>query len=237
MNFDQILNRTEILKCSKQYKYYRQKGIGEKPTLVEGEQELKTFPLKIKLHKSFCNPSEILQDIEKRAEAREVINYFQCGEYIGDYVIERFCKNIIQTINGEIICAEVEIDLLEKPNLIKNFLKQAWKTPLVTATVFSALKLKSFLKTSSQQALNNSYKITTNVSNLSLPAQNTFNQLNSQVVSGIRTNGISSANNIIKKTTQNLKANALLTTDEVKIIKRELEKIPTKIINASLRKI
>lgn len=125
LNLQQILNRSETREYTKDYKFNEHEGIGGKPEITAGNENLKRFPLKIKLHPNFCNPQKIINEIEKKAENREIINYFLGGKYIGDYVIERYHVNIIQTIKDTVFYAEVEVDLLENPAGITEFQEQS----------------------------------------------------------------------------------------------------------------
>ena len=79
---------------------------------------------KIKLHASFCTPQKIINEIEENAKNKTNINYFQNGKYVGDYVIERYHINIMQTVKNAIFYAEIEVNLLENPDSITEFKEQ-----------------------------------------------------------------------------------------------------------------
>lgn len=108
-----ILAKTEIHETETEYGYTEQKGIGSKPTIVATGEALKRYSLPMKLHVSFCNPSQIIKDLESKAKNREVFDYFQGENYIGRYVIYKIHKSTIEQYLEQIICAEISVELLE----------------------------------------------------------------------------------------------------------------------------
>ena len=89
IDLTEIFDRTETLNFSKEVQYTQQQGIIGKATLAAGAENLKVYPLKIRLHYSFCTPSEVIKEIEQKIADKEIIDYFQGSEYIGKYVITK----------------------------------------------------------------------------------------------------------------------------------------------------
>lgn len=108
-----ILDKTENIKLSREFKYIEQQAIIGKASIVAGSENLKRYPLTIKLHSDFCNPQKIIDEVEAKGKAREAIQYFQGSKYIGAYVIESYNSTIVQKFNDVVIYAELELTLLE----------------------------------------------------------------------------------------------------------------------------
>ena len=143
LTFNQILSRTENLEYSKEYRYNEQNGIGTKPSISAGGENLKRFPLTVKLHYSFCNPKKIIEEIEQKASDREIINYFVLEDYVGDYVIANFNVILTQTLKNVVIYAEVGIELLEQPDSITEFEERTKTAPIVDDVVDDNVKKNS----------------------------------------------------------------------------------------------
>lgn len=237
LTLEQILNRTEAISYSKNYKYVEQTGLNGKPTIVSGNENLKIYPLKIKLHHSFCNPQLIIDEIERKAQNREIINYFQNGKYIGEYVISNFNVNIIKKTDDVVLMADLEVNLLEKYNPITSFVRQLLQNPKVSLQKYLSTSniMKNFSNNMYQIYLNNIFD-TTNLNkntNLSANASQVQSKLASLISESIKSEGVSNANKIIKNYTQSLN----LSQEEEVIIKNNLEIIPKKIIQSSIRQI
>lgn len=233
LTLEQILNRTEVIKYSKKYKYIEQRGINGKPTLVSGDENLKIYPLKIKLHHSFCNPQNIIDEIERKAQNRDVINYFQNGKYIGDYVISDFNVNIIQKTDNAVLMAEIQINLLEKNNPVSDFLRQI--SDASSKNLMTSNLMKNFLIYAEEKIIENIFtstktKFQTN-SNLSNSGNSVLSKVSTNIIDNIQKQGISNSKQIVSNYTRSLN----LTPDEEKIIKQELEKIPKMIAQAAIR--
>lgn len=244
LNFEQILNRTEVQDCTKEYKYNEQEGIGGKPSIVAGGENLRKYNLKIKLHANFCNPYSVIKQIEEKAEKKETINYFQNGEYIGDFVINRFYKNIIQTIKNAIYYAEVEIELIENPDSITEFKQNNVKVDQITqeAVNSKSSKMKNFLNKTKKLIVNNVFEsvVTTlqtgDIKGLSETGTNILNQFNNLIINEIKEVGLTNAVPIVKKYTSQLGGlNKILDNKQITILKQELENIPDKLIDSALR--
>ncbi len=256
----QILNRTENIGCTKEYTYNEQAGIGGKPSIVAGGENLRRFSLTIKLHSSFCNPKKIIDDIEQKAENREIINYFQLDEYIGDFVIERFNKNIVQTYKDMIIYAEIGIDIVEHTDSITYFEEQTKTTPvtenivssddnmqiLTTNTKTVAEKLKSSSSKLANFINNQSEKIKNNVfTNVTRTIQTgdikgltdigvlTLNSLQSAILDEIKTAGVTQAIPIVNKYIDGM--GSILDEKQREILQTELLQIPDRLIKNALR--
>lgn len=242
LDFQQILNRSESREFTKEYKYNEHEGIGGKPIISAGNENLKRFPLKIKLHASFCNPQKIIDEIEYKSKNRTNINYFQNGKYIGDYVIERYHANIVQTVQDVVFYAEVEIDLLENPSSITEFEEQNKIEEIseVAETVEENSNImKNFLsetkKTMKEGVIDagiNAIK-NTDINQLSNLAKSSFEIISNNVLAEIKDFGLAEIYDKISSYTKNLQG--VLENDEIATIKRELERIPDTMFNTILR--
>lgn len=243
LTLEQIFNRTENLEYTKEYKYIEQQGITGKPSIVAGGENLKSFPLNIKLHYSFCNPQNIIDEIEEKAENREVINYFQNGKYIGDYVINRLHVNSEQKIDDVLIYAEIEVELLENPDSITEFEQQTKTQPNITQQAVSANsnKMQKFLSNAKNLVVNGVYDSVVSalqsgdLSALGETGVKIFNTLQNSIISDIKAAGLNQAKPIVQKYLQNLNVSSVLTQAQTDTLKTELEKIPEKLIKSALR--
>lgn len=242
LDFQQILNRSESREFTKEYKYNEHEGIGGKPIISAGNENLKRFPLKIKLHASFCNPQKIIDEIEYKSKNRTNINYFQNGKYIGDYVIERYHANIVQTVQDVVFYAEVEIDLLENPSSITEFKEQnkIEKISEFAETVEENSNIMKNFLVETKKAMKegvidagiNAIK-NTDINQLSNLAKSSFEIISNNVLAEIKDFGLAEIYDKISSYTKNLKG--VLENDEIATIKRELERIPDTMFNTILR--
>lgn len=107
--FDKVESHSSI--C--EYGYAEQKAIGRKPTLVSTGPALKKISIPLKLHVSYCNPAQIINDLEKKAAQNEVFEYFRGLDYIGRFVVESVEKNIIQEFDSVPYYAELTVSIIE----------------------------------------------------------------------------------------------------------------------------
>lgn len=245
LTLEQILNRSEVLDCTKEYKYNEQEGIGGKPSIIAGGENLLKYTLKVKLHGSFCKPAQVIKQIEEKAQKKEIINYFQNGEYIGDFVINRFYKNIIQTIKQAIYYAEIEVDLLENPDSITEFKQNNTKAEDITTEAVSSnsSKMKKFLNQTKKMIVDNVFDsvVTTlktgDIKELSEVGTKILNQLNSSILSEVKEAGLAQATPIVNKYANQINnMTGVLDEKQKTILKAELAKIPDTLINSALRK-
>lgn len=245
LTLEQILNRSEVLDCTKEYKYNEQEGIGGKPSIIAGGENLLKYTLKVKLHGSFCNPAQVIKQIEEKAQKKEIINYFQNGEYIGDFVINRFYKNIVQTIKQAIYYAEIEVDLLENPDSITEFKQNNTKAEDITTEAVSSnsSKMKKFLNQTKKMIVDNVFDsvVTTlktgDIKELSEVGTKILNQLNSSILSEVKEAGLAQATPIVNKYANQINyMTSVLDEKQKTILKVELAKIPDTLINSALRK-
>ena len=242
LDFQQILNRSESREFTKEYKYNEHEGIGGKPIISAGNENLKRFPLKIKLHASFCNPQKIIDEIEYKSKNRTNINYFQNGKYIGDYVIERYHANIVQTVQDVVFYAEVEIDLLENPSSITEFKEQnkIEKISEFAETVEENSNIMKNFLVETKKAMKegvidagiNAIK-NTDINQLCNLAKSSFEIISNNVLAEIKDFGLAEIYDKISSYTKNLQG--VLENDEIATIKRELERIPDTMFNTILR--
>ncbi len=242
LDFQQILNRSESREFTKEYKYNEHEGIGGKPIISAGNENLKRFPLKIKLHASFCNPQKIIDEIEDKSKNRTNINYFQNRKYIGDYVIERYHANIVQTVQDVVLYAEVEIDLLENPSSITEFKEQNKIEEIseVAETVEENSNIMKNFLVETKKAMKegvidagiNAIK-NTDINQLSNLAKSSFEIISNNVLAEIKDFGLAEIYDKISSYTKNLQG--VLENDEIATIKRELERIPDTMFNTILR--
>ena len=121
VNLQKIFDRTENLNFFKEVNYTRQQGIIGKATLAAGAENLKFYPISIKLHHSFCNPQKIIDEIEEKISRSEVIDYFQGAVYIGKYVIQNLSVEILEQIDGYTTACIISLELLEAGEKEENF--------------------------------------------------------------------------------------------------------------------
>ena len=241
LNFEQILNRTESLNVSKTYNYIKQQSINGKPSVISGNEELKTYPLKIKLHHSFCNPQKVINEAEQKAKNREIINYFQNGRYIGDYVINKYKIDIKQKIDDVIIYAELNIDLLEYPQETETFRQQTNIIPTIFAQIFSqnSISVKTLIDNTKRQIIFNIFdsliaKLESRTLNsLSTTTNTLLHKLETAAINDIERDGLSNSAAILNKYTENLN----LEDGEKSVVISELNKIPNQLTNAALRNV
>lgn len=244
LTLEQILNRSEIMDCSKEYIYNEQEGISCKSSIISGGESLMKYSLKVKLHGSFCNPAKIIKQIEEKAEKREIINYFQNGEYIGDFVINRFYKNIVQTIKQAIYYAEIEVDLLENPDSTTEFQQNNVKAEEITveAVNSNSSKMKNFLNQTQKMIVDNIFDsvITTlqtgDIKGLNDLGIQIYNQFNNLILSEIKNAGLIQATPIVDKYLNKINnMGNFLDKNQQSILITELSKIPEMIVNKTLR--
>lgn len=239
----QILNRSEKQEYDKEYKVIEQNGICGKPTIVAGSENLKRFNLPIKLHASFCNPQKIIDEIEEKAENREVINYFVNDKYIGDYVIERFRVNVSQTIKKAVFYAEIEINLVENPESITAFEEQTIQTPEILQEVFeeNSNVMKDFAKKSKEiikQNITNaivSVIETGSINGLSSIGETILQNYSDNIIAEIKEKGLPFAKEIADEYSSKVEDLDILEQDQIAIIQSTIAKIPEKMIDTSLR--
>lgn len=242
LDLQQILNRSETLEYTKEYRYNEHEGIGGKPKISAGNENLKRFPLKIKLHASFCTPQKIINEIEEKAKNKTNINYFQNGKYVGDYVIERYHINIVQTVKNAIFYAEIEVNLLENPDSITEFKEQnkIEEIPENAETVGENSNIMRNFLNETKKAMKegvidagiNAIKMT-DLSQLSNLGKSSFEIISNNVLEEIKDFGLNDIYDKISSYTKNLQG--VLENDEIATIKRELERIPDTMFNTILR--
>lgn len=258
LTLKQILARTENLEYSKEYTYNEQSGIGGKPTIVAGGENLKRFSLTVKLHNSFCNPKKIIEEIGQKAKNREIINYFVLDDYVGDYVIEKFNVNLTQIYRDMIIYAEIGIDLVENPDSITKFEEQTKIVPVVSDVVddnvqivstgnktiaeklkTGSKKLTSFLKNQAEKIKDNVFQNvitsvqTGDIKGLSDIGVQTLNQMQYAIFDEIQSNGVTNTSPVVNKYINNM--GNILDESQRDILQTELLKIPDRIMQNSLR--
>lgn len=112
-NVYDIFQKIDAYETEYTQNYAEQKGIGTKATISYANTEIRKFSLPIKLHASFCNPDDIIERLEEKANIREVFPYYRKNKYVGDFIINRVHQNIIDTIDDITIYAEITVDLIE----------------------------------------------------------------------------------------------------------------------------
>jgi len=236
---EQILNRTEALDFTKTYKYAQQQGLSGKPALFATNESLKSYPLKIKLHQSFCNPQKVIKEIEQRAKNRQVINWFQHGKYVGDFFIERYSVKINQKVNDVITYAEIQLTLLENPDKYLTFEQQSKIVSKINSqkykensTVVKEISKKSSVYDTTIKTLESSIN-----EDLSDSASQIYRQTKSIILKKIQDEGLSNAQNIVNKLCLELSTQNVLSLEEYNMIKSDLEKIPITLYNAVVRNV
>ena len=213
LTLEQIFNRTETLEYSKEYKYIEQTSVNGKPSIIAGDENLKSFSLRIKLHYSFCNPQNIIDELEEKAENREIINYFQHGVYIGDYVIngpDSITEFEQQTKTNPVIDLE---QVSETSNKMQKFLAKA--KDIMVSNVFDSVV--STLQDGDITALGNT-------------GMRILNDVQNTIINEIKTAGLNKAAPIVQKYLSDLNVSNVLDATQTSILKTELSKLPDKLI-------
>ena len=243
LTLEQIFNRTETLEYSKEYKYIEQTSVNGKPSIIAGDENLKNFSLRIKLHYSFCNPQNIIDELEEKAENREIINYFQHGVYIGDYVINGLRVTAEQKIDDALIYAEIEVNLLENPDSVTEFEQQTKTNPDVDLQQVSdtSNKMQKFLSKAKDIIVSNIYDSVVStlqsgdVAALGETGMKILNEAQNYITNEIKVAGLNKAAPIVQKYLSNLNVSNVLDAAQTNILKTELNKLPEKLINSALR--
>lgn len=239
----QILNRSEKQEYDKEYKVIEQNGIGGKPTIVAGGENLKRFNIPIKLHANFCNPQKIIDEIEEKAQKREAINYFVNDKYIGDYIIERFHVNVIQTIKKAVFYAEIELDFVENTESITDFEEQTIQTPEILQETFSENsnfmkdfenKAKEIIKQNITNAAVSVFE-TGSINGLNSIGKTVLQNYSDNILDEIKEKGLPFAKEITDKYADKTAALEILNNEQIKIIQSTIGKIPDKMIDTVLR--
>lgn len=241
VTLEQVFNRTETIECSNTFNYIEQDAINGKNSIISGNETLKKYPLLVKLHHSWCNPQSVIDEIEEKAKNREIINYFQKGKYIGDYVIDSYKINISQMLDNVIVYAEIEINLLENPDITTEFEQQSKIIPNISLSVFSenSNKMKNFMKDAKTKIKNAVFNETIStlqsgrVSELSKIGKRLFNSFENEIINEIKKKGLINVNSIVEKWTN--RHIDFVTDAENEIIKNELLKIPNILTNYAIR--
>lgn len=253
MNLQKIFDRTESLNFTKEVNYTRQQGIIGKASLSAGAENLKTYPLTIKLHHSFCNPSEVIEEIEQKIADKEPIDYFQGSVYIGKYVIQNLDVQVLEQIQGYTTACIINLELLESGVESEDFVQQVVNTAaegVETANNTIAGKAKTFLASSNpvvnfvkKQAENIKDKMfdaalevlqNDDIDSLSDMGKLTAESVVTSIVSDIESQGITNAGSICEKYTSNINIPDL-TPEENERLVDTLNKIPGKILDSALR--
>lgn len=250
VNLQKIFDRTENLNFFKEVNYTRQQGIIGKATLAAGAENLKFYPLSIKLHHSFCNPQKIIDEIEEKISRSEVIDYFQGAVYIGKYVIQNLSVEILEQIDGYTTACIISLELLEAGEKEENFVQQVVDTNaagLANSNNTIAARAKNFLASSNtvvnfvkkqaESIKNNMFSSAMEVlKNNEIEAIPEIGRIvaenvASQIVSDIKSAGITQAEKIAKKYISNIYVPEL-TDDQTQLLKDTLSLIPGKMIDA-----
>ncbi len=243
MTLEQIFNRTETLEYSKEYKYIEQTSVNGKPSIIAGDENLKSFSLRIKLHYSFCNPQNIIDELEEKAENRDVINYFQHGVYIGDYVINGLRVTAEQKIDDALIYAEIEVNLLENPDSVTEFEQQTKTNPDIDLQQVSdtSNKMQKFLAKAKDIMVSNVFDSVVStlqdgdITALGDTGMRILNDVQTTITNEIKVAGLNKAAPIVQKYLSNLNVSNVLDAAQTNILKTELNKLPEKLINSALR--
>lgn len=245
----EILERTENESYTKEVQYTQQQGITGKPTIVAGNENLKEFPLKIKLHYSFCNPQKIIDEIETKITNHEVIDYFVGAKYIGKYVIKKIEPVIVERINGTITCAEISVDLLESGTKNTKFEQQSKLSQKInnnsiiqSATTYAnnSNTVTNFLQNQSSNIKNNMIESilnvvsTENIASLPNIGQTVAGSVANNIVNDVNKYGINNLTPIANNYSNKLNVSSL-TEEQQNRLKTVISHIPTNVMNTALR--
>lgn len=253
VNLQNIFDRTESLNFSKEVNYTRQQGIIGKATLSAGAENLKTYPLTIKLHHSFCNPSEVIKEIERKIADKEIIDYFQGSVYIGKYVIQNLKVEVLEQIDGYPTACIINVELLESGEKEENFVQQVINnsaealeetnnTIAGRAKTFlaSSNPVANFIKKQGQNIKDKMFDAAMDIledgSIESLPeiGKLTAQDIVQGIISDIQTEGITKAGSITEKYTSDMNVPGLTEEQHERLVDA-LNKIPGKMVDTVLR--
>lgn len=254
LNLQNIFDRTENLNFSKEVNYTQQQGIIGKATLSAGAENLKMYPLTIKLHNSFCNPNKVIKEIEEKIANCEVIDYFQGSVYIGKYVLRNLQVEVLELIDGLISACIINLELLEAGEKEENFVQQVVDETaegLTNANNTIAGRAKTFLASSNpvmnfvkkqaqnikEQMVNSALDVLENgdFSSLSDIGKITAREVVGSIVNDIQNQGLSKAGDIVEKYTSGIKIPGLNTEEHERLVDA-LKQIPGKMVDSALRR-
>lgn len=164
-----------------------------------------------------CNLQTVISEIEQKAKNRNVINYFQNGKYIGNFVITDFNVNIRQKTGNAILYAEIEINLLEKT-------ENSTQNTLIQSVLVNSAVMRNFLVKAEKISLENIFD-----KNKKSSAGQLMTKLKTSLIDEIQKNGLSDAVNITNKY-----LNSVNLSEQNK---QELSAVPKRLVNTALRQI
>lgn len=253
INLQTIFDRTESLDFFKEVNYTHQQGIIGKASLAAGAENLKTYPLTVKLHHSFCNPQEVIDEIESRIAGKEILDYFQGSVYIGKYVLQHLNVEVLEQIDGHITACIINLELLESGEKEESFVQQVADTTaegLESANNTISGRAKTFLA-SSNPVVNFVKKQAENIKNQMFDAtldilengdiealpeigKLTVRDIARSIVSDIENQGITSVVSITEKYTSEVNVPGLSPEESERLV-NALKEIPRKIMDSALR--
>ncbi len=225
LSLQQIFARAEEIQYEKNIHYTETTAISGKTYLGSSLEGLKKISLKIYLHCSFCNPQEVIDEIENYSKNKKVFDYFQNEKYMGEFLITKYDVSLTQVFNETLICAIINVQLTEAvmPEIPKTSLLP-YKSYPADSDIIKNIKKKAEKahKESIIDAARN-VAIPDNISNIAKKVLNTFKD---SAILCLEKNGLVSVYYEVEKHIENLEQDKILTEIEKEIIKTVLRKIP-----------
>ena len=252
LSLQKIFDRTENLNFTKEVNYTYQLGIIGKPSLIAGAENLKMYPLSIKLHHSFCNPQKIIDEIEEKISKKEIIDYFQGNVYIGKYVLQNLSVEVLEQIDGNITACVINLQLLESGENDTDFVQQTVNNEAEglianSQNVHSQNKFLAksnavinFVKQQAENIKNSMFSSvmgviqSSEISSLPDVGRITAESVAEKIVSDIKSQSITNANDIVKSYTANINIQNLSALEN-QLIKDVLNQMPGRMIDAALQ--
>ena len=247
VDLQSIFDRTENINFSKEVQYTSQQGIIGKASLAAGAENLKVYPLTIKLHYSFCTPAEVIEEIEQKIADKEIIDYFQGSEYIGKYVITKADVDVMELIDGNITACTLNVELLESGEENEDFEQQEvdetaegleGNTDSADTYTSVSSKVTNYVKTQAanikESAISAISDIITNGDFSSGTALTAAKGIVEKITADVEDDGIVNIKSITEGYTENLSV-ANLTDEENQSLIDALNEIPGNVLDTVLR--
>ena len=233
LNLQQIIDRAEKVNFGFVKTYAEQKTIEGKSYLGNDTETIKRFPVKIKLHHSYCNPEEIIEEIEKKMKNKTIMEYYQNGKYITEVVIGQYQVTHQQMANGSIIYAEMELIMLEM--IEKPALSGYTDLPFQTFS-FETNAVQNFLEKANEIQSSGIVKQVTDLNdNFSDTVQQIFNEFKTRITDDFVNKGLSDVYTRVSEYIDSLNQNSTLEYYEKELLQIALNKVSKIFISGSIR--
>ncbi|MBR1754497.1 hypothetical protein IJ732_06635 [bacterium] len=213
LSLQQIFARAEEIQYEKNIHYTETTAISGKTYLGSSLEGLKKISLKIYLHCSFCNPQEVIDEIENYSKNKKVFDYFQNEKYMGEFLITKYDVSLTQVFNETLICAIINVQLTEAvmPEIPKTSLLPYKSYPADSDIIKNIKKKAEKAHRESIIDAARNVAIPDNISNIAKKVLNTFKD---SAILCLEKNGLVSVYYEVEKHIENLEQDKILTEIE-----------------------